>query len=172
MKYKELDEKKVFENEHMKVYSRKLELPNGNIANWTFTSDKNAVGILAIRGDKVVLVKQYRPGARKEIIEIPAGLIEKGEDPKMAGFREFEEETGLKAKELTKLCEYYVSPGVNGGKFYLYYATDFTRGTQHLDPDEFLDVVEIPIKDLKITTFNDAKSIVAYFFLQELIKKQ
>lgn len=160
MKYIELERKELFKNDHIKVFSKKLKLPNEEMVNWTFTGKKDAVGVVAILDDKILLVKQYRPAIEKEILEIPAGLIEKDEDPEVAAIRELEEETGYKAKNLEKLYEFYTSPGISAGKFYMYFTKDLEIGKQHLDPDEFLEVEKIPLKELDISMVDDVKSVL------------
>ena len=160
MKYKELERKELFKNSHIKVFSKKLELPNRKVVDWTFTGNRDAVGIVALLGNEILLVKQYRPAVEKETLEIPAGLVEKGEDPEMAAFRELEEETGYRAKKLEKIYDFYMSPGINGGKFYLYYSEDCEKGKQHLDEDEFLEVIKLKLDSLDLKSLSDAKSLL------------
>lgn len=162
VKFKELEKKELFKNSHITVYSKKLQLPNEKIVDWTFTSKKDAVGVVAVlENDNILLVKQYRPAIEKDILEIPAGLLEENESPMEAARRELEEETGYQAVKLEKICEYYSSPGVSESKFYLYYTEEVIRGAQNLDEDEFLEIEEIPLKSINISTLLDAKSILA-----------
>ena len=160
--FKELEEKEIFKNPHITVYSKRLKLPNDKIVNWTFTGRQDAVGVVAVLEDgNVLLVKQYRPAIKKETLEIPAGLLEKNESPSEAANRELEEETGYKAVKLEKICEYYMSPGVSEGKFHLYYADELVKTEQNLDEDEFLEVEEIALESVEISSLSDAKSILA-----------
>ena len=105
--------------------------------------------------------------------EIPAGKLEKGEDPRQAGIREFSEECGAKAEVFESLGEIYPSPGYCGEIIRLFYAKGISYGEQHLDDDEFLDVIKMPIKEVvtKIMTneIKDAKTIAAVFKLKELM---
>ena len=107
------------------------------------------------------MVKQYRPAVQLVTTEIPAGILEKGEDPKDAALRELEEETGYRAEKIEKICEFYSSPGITAGKFYLFYAENLKKTHQHLDEDEFLEVERVPLKDINITSLFDAKSMLA-----------
>ena len=161
-KFKELEEKELFKNAHITVYSKKLQLPNNKVVEWTFTGRQDAVGVIAVvEKDNVLLVKQYRPAVGQITLEIPAGLLEKNEVPSEAANRELEEETGYRATKLEKICEYYMSPGVNNGKFYLYYADSLIKTHQNLDEDEFLEVEKVDLKNLKLSSLADAKSILA-----------
>ena len=161
-KYKHLVRKEIFKNSHITVYSEKLQLPNEKIVDWTFTGKREAVGIVAsFDDDTVLMVKQYRPAVKKVTLEIPAGLIEDGEDPQEAALRELEEETGYKADKIEKICEFYNSPGITDGKFYIYYAKELKKTHQHLDEDEFLEVERISLKDMDIENFSDAKTMLA-----------
>lgn len=161
-KFKELEKKEIFKNEHIQVFSKKLKLPNNRIVNWTFTGKRDAVGVIAVFEDNsILLVKQYRPAVRKETLEIPAGLLEKDEDPMEAALRELEEETGYKAKKIEKIYEYYSSPGISEGKFYLFYAEDLIKTYQHLDEDEFVEVERVNLSDVSVTMLSDGKSIMA-----------
>ncbi|WP_293961411.1 NUDIX hydrolase [uncultured Fusobacterium sp.] len=161
-KYKHLEKKEVFKNNHIAVYSEKLQLPNNKVVEWTFTSKREAVGVIAVfDDDTTLLVKQYRPAVQLVTTEIPAGILEKGEDPKDAALRELEEETGYRAEKIEKICEFYSSPGITAGKFYLFYAENLKKTHQHLDEDEFLEVERVPLKDINITSLFDAKSMLA-----------
>lgn len=102
---------------------------------------------------------------KKELLEIPAGLVEKGEDVFLAAKREFEEEVGYRANKLEKICTYYNSAGVNAGQYHLFYASDLEKTHQHLDENEFLEIVRIPINEINIFSFEDSKTIIALSYL-------
>ncbi|MCK5779671.1 MAG: NUDIX hydrolase [Psychrilyobacter sp.] len=149
MKYKHVKRSKVFSNKHIEVHEEELILPNGNRVKWTFLKDYHAVGIVAITpAKKIVLVKQYRPAIKKELIELPAGLVDPGEEPMAAALRELEEETGYRAGKINKICEYFNSPGISGSKMYIYIAEDLIMKNQNLDENEFLEVIEIDIEEI------------------------
>lgn len=107
------------------------------------------VGIVAIDDNNMVyLVRQYRKPYDKAILEIPAGKLEKGEDPKESALRELWEETGYKANKITSLGEFYPSVGYTNEVIHLYLATSLTKDKQNLDDDEYVDVEKIPLDDL------------------------
>ncbi len=161
-KFEELEKKEIFKNEHIKVFSRKLKLPNNRVVDWTFTGRKDAVGIVAVfEDDTTLLVRQYRPAVKIETLEIPAGLLERDESPVEAALRELEEETGYRAEKIEKICEYFMSPGVSAGRFYLYYAENLVKTQQHLDEDEFVEVDRVSLRDITMSDLSDGKSIIA-----------
>ena len=81
-------------------------------------------------------------------MEIPAGKLEKGEDPEEAAKRELLEEIGASAKSFESLGIFYPSPGYTNEKIYMYLAKDLEFSSQNLDEDEFLEVGKMKISDL------------------------
>ena len=100
----------------------------------------SAVIVPVFEDKTVALVKQYRHAAGKYLWEIPAGSLEKGEDAQAGAARELEEEIGVTAKKIEKLCEFYVSPGFLSEKMYLFLATELTETKQNLEADELIEV--------------------------------
>ncbi|MCA1589462.1 MAG: NUDIX hydrolase [Acidobacteria bacterium] len=88
--------------------------------------------------NKVILVRQYRHAAGQYLLEIPAGTLNKNEDPQVAAARELEEEIGVTAAKMEKLSEFYVSPGFLTEKMHLFLATGLTQTAQKLEEDEIL----------------------------------
>jgi len=88
----------------------------------------------------VALVRQYRHAAGKYLLELAAGTLEDGEDPKAGAIRELEEEIGVTAGKIEKLCEFYVSPGFLTEKMHIFLAIDLTETKQNLEADEILTI--------------------------------
>lgn len=110
----------------------------------------NAVIILAITDDnKVLMVREARSAIGKIILGLPAGKLEKGENPEEAAIRELEEETGFKANNIEFLREVYTSCGYTDEKISIYLAKDLEKTKQNLDEDEELEVLEIPLESFK-----------------------
>jgi len=128
------------------------------------------VGILPLVGkNKIVLIKQFRFPIKKEIWEIPAGKLNKGEKPEIGAKRELKEETGYVAKELKKIGEFYLSPGYSTEYMYLFLAKGLKKGKQILDKGEKIEEVKIfsrkeILKMIKAGKILDAKTILALFF--------
>lgn len=94
--------------------------------------------------DNILLVKQFRYPYGQELIELPAGKIELGEDPKTCGIRELEEECGCTADHFEKLTELYPTPAYCTEIIHIYYAQGLHETKQHLDEGEFLTVMRVP----------------------------
>ena len=124
----------------------------------------SAVILPAFDDGTIALVRQYRHPAVKYLLELPAGGLEDRERPEEAAARELEEELGLVAGKLEKLCEFFVSPGFCAEKMWLYLATDLTETAQRPEDDEVIEVVRLPIKRaLQMITdgeIEDAKTII------------
>ena len=145
-------------------------------ANRECVDHPGGVAVIGVTDDDmVVLVRQFRYPYKETIYEIPAGKLEKGEDPFEAGKREFKEETGGVAEEYISLGEIYPSPGYTNEIIRLYAAKNITFEEQNLDDDEFLQVCQISFDELirRIMSgeIKDAKTIAAAFKLKELMNK-
>ncbi len=124
----------------------------------------SAVILPAFDDGTIALVRQYRHPTVKYMLELPAGGLDDRERPEEAAARELEEELGLVAGKLEKLCEFFVSPGFCAEKMWLYLATDLTETTKRPEDDEVIEVVRLPIKRaLQMITdgeIEDAKTII------------
>lgn len=125
----------------------------------------SAVVIPVFDDGTVALVRQYRHAAGKYLLEACAGTLNAGEDPLEGARRELEEEIGVSAGNIGKLCEFWVSPGFLTEKMHLFLATDLAETAQNLESDEILTVERHPIDDLEQMVENgeieDAKTIIA-----------
>ena len=126
-----------------------------------------AVAVIAENSEgNLLFVSQYRHAVETELLEIPAGMLEKDEDPADAALRELQEETGYKAEKLVKLVDFFTSPGVVKEKIHIYMASGLTFVGQDLDADEFINVRTFTPKQVSEMIDNnqlkDGKSIIAF----------
>lgn len=163
---KTLKENEVFHGHLLHMFNDEVELPNGDISHREVVRHPGGATVCAITEDmEIALVRQYRYPYGEEILELPAGKLEPGEDPAEAARRELKEETGLIADELLPLGTIYPSPGYTDEIIYAYLSIGAKQGEQQLDTDEFVNVVYVPVdKALGMVVENelpDAKSQIA-----------
>jgi ADP-ribose diphosphatase len=122
-----------------------------------------AVAIVAVdRDDNVALVRQFREAARKEIVELPAGTIDEGEEPLATAKRELEEETGLRGGDWNELAAFWSTPGFCNERLTIFVAEGVEPGgQQQLDEGEDVELVRWPVADLaaRIGDVEDAKTL-------------
>lgn len=129
-----------------------------------------AVAIIAIEEDQVLLVRQFRYAVGAEIVEIPAGLMETGEDPQETARRELREETGYDCRQLRYISSAYSTPGFSSELIHLYLATDLFWSPLTPDADESITVTGLPIADIQSfvtdpSQHHDCKTLMALWWL-------
>lgn len=126
-----------------------ITFPDDTRTKMAMVRHPGSTAIIPLKKDgKVVMIHQYRHPVNEFLLEIPAGTIEPGESPLDCARRELTEETGLRAEEFIKLTEVDIIPAYSDEKIYVYLARNFTSFKQHLDQDEFLEVVEYPLEEV------------------------
>ncbi|MGN1421476.1 MAG: HAD hydrolase-like protein [Eubacterium sp.] len=163
----------IFNGRIITVHNDTVTLVDGESAQREVVDHPGGVAVVGLTEDnEILLVRQFRYPYKETILEIPAGKLEKDEDPREAGIREFKEECGAQAERFESLGEIYPTPGYCGEIIRIFYAEGITYGEQNLDEDEFLDVVKMPIKECISKIMNgeikDAKTIAGIFKLKEL----
>lgn len=125
-----------------------VALANGREALREVVEHPGGVCVAALTGKgEVLMVEQFRYPYRKALLELPAGKLEKGEEPEICGRRELSEETGARAEKFISLGQLYPSPGYCAEIIHIYAALGLSFGKQALDEDEFLDVKRIKLED-------------------------
>jgi ADP-ribose pyrophosphatase len=94
----------------------------------------------------VWFVRQYRHATQQELLELPAGTLEAGEEPEICARREVREEIGMAAGMIQKIGEFFLAPGYSSEYMRVYLATDLTPDPLKGDDDEFITVVRIPLE--------------------------
>ena len=121
-------------------------LPNGTTAKREIVEHNGGVCVAPLDDEyNLYFVKQFRYPYMEIVTELPAGKLEKGEDPFEAGKRELKEETGAVAQKYVDLGKLYPTPGYCGEIIHMYLATELEFGEQNPDEDEFLEVYKIPL---------------------------
>lgn len=170
---KTIAKEQIFSGKVIDLYVEDVELPNGKTSKREIVKHPGAVAVLAVTDEgKIIMVKQFRKPLERTIVEIPAGKLEKGEEPEYTALRELEEETGYTAKKLTKITAFYTSPGFADEIVHVFLAEELSmlEEKRELDEDEFVEVMEVALEDaLKLVESRevyDAKTAYAIQYLQ------
>ena len=126
-----------------------VELPNETLAFREIVKHQQGVCIIPVIGDEIIFVKQYRSGAEKVLLELPAGIVDKNESPLDAAIRELKEETKYSSAKITYLGGYYSSPGFTNELVHLYLAEELFASSLDCDDDEFIELSKYNIKQIK-----------------------
>jgi ADP-ribose diphosphatase len=127
-----------------------------------------SVAVVAVDAeDRIVLVRQTREAARTELLELPAGTLEPGEEPLACAQRELAEETGLRGGEWRQLASVWTSPGFVRERMTIFRCEGAEEGEPATEDDEAIELVRIPLDELpgRIATFEDAKTAVGLLLL-------
>jgi ADP-ribose pyrophosphatase len=155
----------AYKGGHIQVREDRVIEPGGPEASREIVVHPGAVCIVARpTSEQVILIRQYRHAAGKELIEIPAGTLHEGEDPRECAIRELEEEAGYRASTMTERARFWTTPGFTTEFMYLYEATGLTQTQTNPDDDEVIEVDIVSSSDaLKMVDdgrIQDAKSIL------------
>jgi ADP-ribose pyrophosphatase len=162
---------KIYKGKIIEVNLQTVELPNGKEAKREIVNHPGGVAVVAFKDEEtVIFVEQFRKPIDRNLLEIPAGKLEKDEDIKVCGIRELEEETGYKAKKFAYLGKIVTSPGFCDEYIYIFKAEGLYKGNDGLgDEDEFINVKELKIERVKEMIKSgeiiDAKTISAFMML-------
>lgn len=149
MTEKKISSKLIYDGKILRLHVDTVELPNGKQGLREVADHPGGVAIVAIDNQgNLLTVKQYRYVFSRVVEEIPAGKLERGEDPRDAALRELKEETGATPAHFTDLGKLIVSPGAYGEVLYLYLAEGLDMGETSPDEDEFLDVIRTPFDEM------------------------
>lgn len=148
------------------VERRQVRTADGTTVDRELVVHGGAVLILPILDERtVVMIRNYRFSVSAELLELPAGTLEKDEDPCVCALRELEEETGFRAEVCEPLGQFYTSPGFTNELMYCFVARKLKSGRQQLDDTEQIRVVPMDFDDALAATLDgrivDGKTIAA-----------
>ena len=160
----------VFDGKVIHVRKDKVLCPNGKESFREIVDHHGGVGVLAFLDGKIPLVRQFRYASKETLYEMPAGKLEKGEDPSEGGKRELEEEVGYQAGTFEYLGRMYPTCGYTNEIIYLYKAENLRKTHTNLDEDEFVEVNWFTLDEIKKMVMEgkivDAKTICALYLLE------
>jgi len=174
MAYRILKSEWVFRGRVFDVRRDEVSLPNGANAFLDIVVHVGAAVVLPVDSDgQIWLVRQYRHPVGLDLLELPAGTLEEGEEPEACAHREIQEEIGMAAGSLTKIGEFFLAPGYSSEYLHVYLAQDLFSSSMAADEDEFLTVVKLPIQEVldaaRAGKILDAKTLAALYLAQPYI---
>jgi len=126
-----------------------FRLPDGRERDYDLVQHVDAVTILPVDDlGRVYLVRQYRIGAEKELLELPAGVMDPGEEPLTSAHRELREEIGKDCGEMIPLGGFYMAAGYSSEYMHVFLALDLKDSPLEQDDDEFLTTVVAPLAEV------------------------
>ena len=160
----------LYDGKIVKLNRNLVELPNGKLAFREVVKHQQGVCIVPVIDDSILFVTQYRSGAGKLLLELPAGLVDNNESPLDAAIRELKEETKYSSAKITYLGAFYSSPGFTDELVHLYIAEELYQDALEQDEDEFIELTKYSIKQVnrllstkQITDMKTALGLMMYF---------
>ena len=172
---KTLTSEQVYEGKIVNIRQDSVEHVNGKTSFREVVEHAGGVVILAVDdNNRAYMVRQFRYPIGRAMLEVPAGKLEKGEDPLEGAIRELREETGLTAEKLIYFGGTYPSPGFCDEQLHIYLARGLTHGEACPDEDEFLNLEVVDLDELVQMAMSgkllDGKSINAIFMAREYLR--
>jgi len=183
MDYSELREipfakETIYEGIILHVEKWQVTCPNGHAAPREIVVHKGAAAVVPVYDDgTTLLVRQHRVSVDRVTLEIPAGKLDSADDdPLECAVRALREETGLRAEKMTLLTSMLTTPGFCTEKIGIYLAQGLSEGDMHLDEDEFLGVVRMPLDEaiemVMRGDIRDSKTICGLLMARDVIARQ
>lgn len=173
---KTLSVNEIFNGKIISLHVDEIELPNGEKSIREIVEHSGGVCVAAMTDEnELFFVRQYRYPYRRVLLELPAGKLEKGENPLEAGLRELEEECGVTADKVISMGTVYPTVAYCSEVIHLFAAKGLHKTHQHLDEDEFLDIERIKLEDAVAMVMNgeisDSKTTILVLKLDKLVKE-
>ncbi len=175
----QLDSKRIHTGRVINLDVDTMRFPDGSTGELEMVRHPGAAAVVPFLSDPsgddptVLLIQQYRYAANGTLIEIPAGRLDKGEDPATCARRELREEVGVTAGRLERLTTIWTTPGFTDERIHLFWAADLTAGKHAREPDEFIEVIQKPLSEalqlVKSGVISDAKTALALLFVAGFI---
>ena len=145
-----------------------VSLPDGTVRVYDLVQHNPSITVIPVTNEgQILFVRQYRMGAEETLLELPAGVLDEGEDPMEGARRELREETGMDAGELKLLGKAYLAPGYSSELMYFYLGRQLSPAPLEQDEDEFLHLESLTIEDslgmARRGEFLDSKTLAAMF---------
>lgn len=172
-----IDSRIIYRGLKIDVALRSIELADGSIGEREFVLHRGAVALVPmVDRDHVCLVRNHRFAIDRTLLEVPAGSIDAGEAPEQTAVRELLEETGYRTERMTRLRDWYVTPGVMTERMFLFLCEDLTPGPTDHQLDERLESVIVSWDEALAMVHDgrieDAKSMLSILIADRYRKEQ
>lgn len=163
----------LLEARRFRVVRMKRTLADGRLHTHEVVMHPGAVVILPmVTADQVCLIRNYRMAVGETLWELPAGTLDRAEDPQATAHRELIEETGYRAGHVEKLREFFMSPGILNERMHLFLATDLHAGDMALEAGEEIQTQVVAwteaMRMVDAGEVRDAKSLVGLMHYDRL----
>lgn len=143
-----LNSETVYKGRLLTVRRDRVLLPGGRETTREIVAHPGATAMVPVTAEgRVVFVQQWRYAAGGPLLEIPAGTMEPGEDPKTCAVRELAEEIGCKAERMEELGAFFLAPGYSSECIHLFLATGLQPAAADADDDETIERLELPLEE-------------------------
>ena len=140
---KTLFSERIYEGAILNLRRDEVTVRDGRTSYREIVEHSGGVVILGITSEgKIPVVRQYRKAAGKVMLELPAGKLERGEDPAEAALRELKEETGYSAGVIKHVASFYPTVGYSDEILHVFFADELTAGETDFDENESIDILE------------------------------
>jgi ADP-ribose pyrophosphatase len=163
-----------FKGRAFEIQQLTVLLPDGRTHIFDLVQHHDSISVVPVDEEgNMLFVSQYRVGARRDLLELPAGVLEEDEDAQEGAGRELREETGLAAGRLVELGKAYLAPGYSSECMYFYLATGLYPAPLAADADEFISLVHLPVAEAyrmaRAGEFQDCKTLAALLLAEKYL---
>jgi len=175
MTFEKLHSETIYDGHTFSVEHLLTQLPDGHQKTYELVRHNESVSMVPVdSAGQIYFVIQYRIGASQNLLELPAGVLEPGEDPAEGARREVREETGLAAGKLLKLGEFYLAAGYSSELMHAFLATELYPAPLQADADEFLQLQKIPVQKAyemaEAGQIRDSKTLAALLLARQYLQ--
>lgn len=176
MRFELIHSEKSYQGRNFSVRRDDVRLPDGQTTHLDIVDHVDSIVLIPLDGDgRIHFVRQYRHATGKDLLELPAGTLNPGEDPLDCARREIREEIGLAADNFHEIGAFYLAPGYSTEFMHAYLATGLQPAPLERDEDEFLEVVQMPatevLRKARAGEFPDAKTLAALLLAGSYIRE-
>ncbi|MCL4279823.1 MAG: NUDIX hydrolase, partial [Ignavibacteriaceae bacterium] len=156
MNYRIISSQVIYKGKVFNTLVDQIEYNSGNKAIREVAEHPGGAVVVPVTDNgKIVMVTQYRFPVKEVLLELPAGKLSKGEDPKVCAVRELEEETGYKSDDIKSLGSIYTTPGYSTEKLWIYLAENLKPGNYNREEGEFgMEVFELSLPEVEEKIYN------------------